>query len=127
MTEALKRMVEAMAAEIDRQAAEEGSPYVPPEGTLFEGVRAMVDGSFDLEKVARAGLEAADREVVARALAKKALERHAQGSGEDASQSRFTLTQPDRLKRLLDAQWPRFADDARAVIDAILGTIRDPT
>lgn len=55
MTVALKAMVEAMAAEIERQR--EGDHFV----RRADGVSVSLDGEVDLEKVARAGLEAIRR------------------------------------------------------------------
>lgn len=63
MTPALKAMVEAMAAEIVRQGNEEKSRgtavWYPSDPTNPADVRSIsLDGDIDLEKVARAGLEA---------------------------------------------------------------------
>lgn len=78
MTPALKAMVEAMAAELQRQnQAElermdggdengEGGPVVV--GDLHDGVSCYVDGDIDLEKVARAGLEAIPADELAVAI-----------------------------------------------------------
>ena len=57
MTEALRRMVEAMGAEFNRQAAEsrDDEDFSCDTGAHAEW---RLDGRFDLEKVARAGLEA---------------------------------------------------------------------
>ena len=56
MTPALKAMVEAMIAELKRQreAAGMDAPYVEDRGPDD----VIIDGHIDLEKVARAGLEA---------------------------------------------------------------------
>lgn len=59
MTPALKAMVEAMAAELVRQARDDdGAQSFPAVGELRDGKMLSFDGAFDLEKVARAGLEA---------------------------------------------------------------------
>jgi hypothetical protein len=58
MTPALDAMVKAMAAEFERQADEEGSTGIADKA---QGVRpglTRLDGIWDLEKVARAGLVA---------------------------------------------------------------------
>jgi hypothetical protein len=61
MTDALKRMVEAMHAEFTRQ---NGGAGATENGFVERVIRpeadggTTLDGSFDLEKVARAGLEA---------------------------------------------------------------------
>lgn len=61
MTEALDAMVKAMIAELVRQDHADptrGSAYPLPSPHLRAGNAEMViDGTFDLEKVARAGLE----------------------------------------------------------------------
>lgn len=66
MTPALKAMVEAMIAELNRQAeAGKPGPWIDAgpvhSSDTFEAVARDVgiDGRVDLEKVARAGLEAA--------------------------------------------------------------------
>jgi hypothetical protein len=54
----LQKMVEAMAAELQRQAeADDGTQNFPTAGELKDGLIGF-DGAIDLEKVARAGLEA---------------------------------------------------------------------
>jgi hypothetical protein len=59
MTPALKAMVEAMAAELKRQASDDdGAQSFPAVGELQDGSLLGYDGIIDLEKVARAGLEA---------------------------------------------------------------------
>ncbi|MFA5567984.1 MAG: hypothetical protein WC972_04975 [Trueperaceae bacterium] len=57
MTPALKAMVEAMAAELERQADKGGSE---PHFARLPGLHEThyFSGNLDLEKVARAGLEA---------------------------------------------------------------------
>lgn len=58
MTPELQKMVEAMASEIQRQAvADDGTLSFPTAGELKNGLIGF-DGQIDLEKVARAGLEA---------------------------------------------------------------------
>lgn len=65
MTPALKAMVEAMVAELNRQA-EHGRPGPYVDDGVYEGGvdtepdvnSILIDGRVDLEKVARAGLEA---------------------------------------------------------------------
>lgn len=58
MTQALKAMVEAMAAELVRQARDDdGTQSFPAVGELQDGKLLGFDGLIDLEKVARAGLE----------------------------------------------------------------------
>lgn len=67
MTPALKAMVEAIMAEFERQADEDGSSSVAERG--YYGADpdrlARLDGGFDLEKVARAGLAAISRSSIA--------------------------------------------------------------
>jgi len=56
MTPVLKAMVEAMAAEFERQADEETPGAFARPHAHYSGYRIV--GGWDLEKVARAGLEA---------------------------------------------------------------------
>lgn len=62
MGEPLKRMLSAMLSELHRQAREKSrGPYIDageddPDGPDFSDM--IIDGHVDLEKVARAGLEA---------------------------------------------------------------------
>jgi hypothetical protein len=62
MTAALKAMVEAMGAEFERQAAHSATTYAAfdPTGDGRALTVGEDGGLFDLEKVARAGLEAID-------------------------------------------------------------------
>lgn len=55
MTPALKTLVEAMISDLGQQAANAPTPFVT---FLPEGARVEMKGTFDLEKVARVGLEA---------------------------------------------------------------------
>ncbi len=57
MTPTLQKIVEAMAAEFLRQDREERLAL--SEGVVVRGVEISLVGDYDLEKVARAGLEAA--------------------------------------------------------------------
>jgi|ERR671914_2829501 hypothetical protein len=73
MTLALKAMVEAMAAEIARQAEidDRGHGFYEPETYALDGnedPRVIIDAWIDLEKVARAGLAAIPVDVLARAI-----------------------------------------------------------
>lgn len=56
MTPALKAMVEAMGRELERQASEGGRELWVCE--IGSGPEWAIEGRYDLEKVARAGLEA---------------------------------------------------------------------
>lgn len=74
MTPALKAMVKAMAAEIVRQGNEEKSRgtavWYPSDPTNPADVRSIsLDGNIDLEKVARAGLEAIPNAALASGVA----------------------------------------------------------
>jgi hypothetical protein len=72
MTPALKAMVEAMAAELVRQdGSDRGQANCANVDNLNE---AMIDGWYDLEKVARAGLEAINRTRESEADAIRALQ-----------------------------------------------------
>jgi hypothetical protein len=77
MSAALKAMVEAIWAEIDRQIRAEGIRDHVSTATRFDKPNylgethpnvARIQGNVDLEKVARAGLEALDGDALAMAL-----------------------------------------------------------
>ncbi len=76
---------------------------------------------FDLEKVARAGLEAIKGEPFARIVASESLDRFAKtGVGEDAGHARWIVEDPARRAQHIYGSWRDYQARAEAMIDAIL-------